>query len=604
VLEVANRANSEYCHVPDVYHYCDEAVIESELQFIPPPEQTHFTLKKVHKAEQLREDCLKELLEPKPVEDKSGIITSLPMKFRSTLRKPDLKTPMKGIVQPNATKINGGFTSEPKKFPRQLAKRDGGALLISIDDIPHAHLKRKKDIEREEREKKREQLEIEKKKMEAERKRAIVEKAELRKKAMKDAEKVREEAMKRRQEMEAAKLPDPVVEPVVRKPAPPSRQPDPIVAFTDPSLELERLRAQFPSTSTSKMDEGEEGEIKGENGGEPMEEDQMVSESDKAVEWMYHHDEQMSEKKEDDYDFVNRPRPPGLESRETIIQKTATDLIDTVTCCSLEQQRQIVAFISGNTVTFRPLLGSTNIVKISDSIQQGIVDQDVCRVRVESFINLNFDSCEWRKQQRCKILAEEEQPRDFDGSLGPRLSHQQIFNEIARHITDEPEDVKFAGQSVIVQAYVPSVDTVDVKLLSPRGSKGGADVLYGQEVTAGEMATVQTGIAGCIRMRTVLGSSNIISPVLITAKPLQMQAAPPASPTKSKAPPRKNSKAAAPRKAPQKKPPPPKQQQPQQQQQMQVSVQQPTQMLQPTYIQLSFDPSQLQQQHVQHHSLS
>ncbi|GMT07597.1 hypothetical protein PENTCL1PPCAC_29771 [Pristionchus entomophagus] len=511
LLEYANRKDSVFCNVPDVYHYCDEKVIENELNFTPRESEVHFTVKKKLKADLLREEILNELKEPKQAEDKNtGLVSSLPMKYRSTLRKPDLKTPMRGIVQPNAMKINGGFTSEPKKFPRQLAKRDGGSLLISIDDIPHAHQKRKKDLDREEREKKREQAETERKRVEAEKRNALIEKANQKKK---EAEKLREEATRRKEAELTARSARP-------NPLPKAEPSDPAIAFSDPSLELERLRHQQPSSSQMEVDKKQK----------EKEEAMDTSESDKAVEWMFHHDEvsqsKIGDTKEDDYEFLNRPRPAGLESRETIIQKTTTEVIDTVTCCTLEQQRQIVAFMSGNKSTYRPMLGNTNCVKISDSMQQGIVDDRVCRVRVESFIHMNFDSGEWKKQQRCKVLAENETPRDYDGRQCPRLTHQQIFNEIARNLTDEPEDKRFAGESVIVRAYVPAKPNVELKLsddtnklLSPTGSSSNSDVLYGQEVTAGEMITVLIGISGCVGMRTVVGKANLLSPTIIVAAP-------------------------------------------------------------------------------------
>ncbi|GMR61580.1 hypothetical protein PMAYCL1PPCAC_31775, partial [Pristionchus mayeri] len=569
LLEFANRDDSEFNNVPTVYHFCDEKVIQTELNYTPRQHEVHFTLKKKLKGDLLREEVLNELKQPKPTEDKSGLVSSLPMKFRSTLRKPDLKTPMRGIVQPNAMKINGGFTSEPKKFPRQLSKRDGGALLISIDDIPHAHQKRKKDFDKEERERKKEQAEAEKKRVEAEKKKAILEKAGQKRK---EVEKIREDAMKRKHDMEN-RLSHPAS---TLKPEP-RTQSDQSLAFSDPSLELEKLRHQRPGTS--KMEEKEEGEI-------PMD----TMESEKAIEWMYHHDEasqsKIGDNQEDDYEFLNRPRPAGLESRETIIQKTTSELIDSITCCTLEQQRQIVAFMSGNKSTYRPMLGSTNIFKISDSTQQGIVNDAVCRVRVESFIHMDFDSGEWKKQQRCKVLVDNETPRDYDGRHCPRLTHQQIFNEIARNLCDEPEDKKFAGESVIVHAYVPKDSEQEMdKLLSPNSG----NVSSGQEVTAGEMVTVQTGISGCICMRTVavVVKSGLVSPVLVTAA--SAAAAAPTAPATvgavlkqamARAPPKKHVKTV---------PRPVKQEPPEQQQPMQ----QQSQPVQAAVLQMT--PSQLQQ---------
>lgn len=43
---------------------------------------------------------------------------------------------MKSIPSTNTLKMSSGFTNEPKKFQRQLAKREGGAVLIDISELP------------------------------------------------------------------------------------------------------------------------------------------------------------------------------------------------------------------------------------------------------------------------------------------------------------------------------------------------------------------------------------------------------------------------------------------------------------------------------------
>jgi hypothetical protein len=43
---------------------------------------------------------------------------------------------MRGIPATPVSKIASGFSNDPKKFQRPVTKREGGAVLIDISDIP------------------------------------------------------------------------------------------------------------------------------------------------------------------------------------------------------------------------------------------------------------------------------------------------------------------------------------------------------------------------------------------------------------------------------------------------------------------------------------
>lgn len=75
---------------------------------------------------------------------------------------------MRGIPTVNTCKLSGGFTNEPRKFQRQLAKREGGAKLIDIAEIPHALKKRKREQEAEEKARLKQEREETKKRLLAE----------------------------------------------------------------------------------------------------------------------------------------------------------------------------------------------------------------------------------------------------------------------------------------------------------------------------------------------------------------------------------------------------------------------------------------------------
>ncbi|ETN83505.1 hypothetical protein NECAME_01812 [Necator americanus] len=99
---------------------------------------------------------------PPPELQKSFILRKKPKSFN--LSNDMTKLPMKGIPTQNTCKLNSGFTYEPKKFQRQLSKREGGAKLLDICELPQSLKKRRQQEMIEERKRKQEEKELAKKK--------------------------------------------------------------------------------------------------------------------------------------------------------------------------------------------------------------------------------------------------------------------------------------------------------------------------------------------------------------------------------------------------------------------------------------------------------
>lgn len=140
----------------------------------PPEPQKLFILRKKPKSFKLMNDMMKQcakLVEANREKNSGLWSTNVPIKIRSTLRIGNNDLPMKGIPTQNPHKLNSGFTYEPKKFQRQLMKREGGAKLLDICELPQS-LKRRRQLEMIE-EKKRKQVE-----KEMARKKALEEKKE------------------------------------------------------------------------------------------------------------------------------------------------------------------------------------------------------------------------------------------------------------------------------------------------------------------------------------------------------------------------------------------------------------------------------------------
>lgn len=76
---------------------------------------------------------------------------------------------MRGIPTTNTCKLSAGFTNEPRKFQRQLTRREGGAKFIDIGDLPQALKVRRKEQEAEERARRHQEKEEQKKRAQADR---------------------------------------------------------------------------------------------------------------------------------------------------------------------------------------------------------------------------------------------------------------------------------------------------------------------------------------------------------------------------------------------------------------------------------------------------
>ncbi|KAI6170947.1 HDAg domain-containing protein [Aphelenchoides bicaudatus] len=102
--------------------------------------QKHFKLKKPLKAEQTLQDALRlaQNTQNQVKRTAPGVTSSLPIRVRSTIRKPDNNLPMRGIPSVPVSRIASGFSNEPRKFQRNMPKREGGAMLIDISDLPQA----------------------------------------------------------------------------------------------------------------------------------------------------------------------------------------------------------------------------------------------------------------------------------------------------------------------------------------------------------------------------------------------------------------------------------------------------------------------------------
>ncbi|KAI1726269.1 negative elongation factor A [Ditylenchus destructor] len=125
--------------LPPDHAILSHSAIKARFGYAEIELKKHFKQKVNQKAQQLLQDVKRASEQRKKEESKkaSGPITSFPIKMRSTARKPNNQLPMKGIPTVNTVQQSAGFTNEPRKFRRELSKREGGAMLIDIAELPN-----------------------------------------------------------------------------------------------------------------------------------------------------------------------------------------------------------------------------------------------------------------------------------------------------------------------------------------------------------------------------------------------------------------------------------------------------------------------------------
>uniref|UniRef100_A0A1I7Z4Z4 HDAg domain-containing protein n=1 Tax=Steinernema glaseri TaxID=37863 RepID=A0A1I7Z4Z4_9BILA len=148
ILQYGNCAvNDSLKQLPQEAAYMTHFAIRTSYGCPERHIRNHFNVKHKPKSGQLLEDvtkAFKSLGELSGKGKNNGIVSSFPLRMRSTVRKPNNNLPMKGIPTVSACKQSAGFSNEPRKFTRPLIKREGGAKLLELDEIPQPMMKRRR----------------------------------------------------------------------------------------------------------------------------------------------------------------------------------------------------------------------------------------------------------------------------------------------------------------------------------------------------------------------------------------------------------------------------------------------------------------------------
>ncbi|VDO34509.1 unnamed protein product [Onchocerca flexuosa] len=191
IIPIPSNADSYFCKsLDELRKIVRKHAADNNLRLLPPDlisvsqsavktrfglaeieNRKHFNLKRRAKSYTLKAELLKsaEIGCNRNKNQKFDVVSpSVPIRMRSTVRKPNNDLPMRGIPNTSTCKLSAGFTNEPRKFQRQLTRREGGAKFIDIGELPQALSVRRKEQEAEERSRRQQEREEQKKRSLAE----------------------------------------------------------------------------------------------------------------------------------------------------------------------------------------------------------------------------------------------------------------------------------------------------------------------------------------------------------------------------------------------------------------------------------------------------
>lgn len=313
----------------------------------------HFNLRRRAKSSTLKADLVKSAeqgLNPAKNQKPGVLTTSFPIRMRSTARKPNNDLPMRGIPTVNTCKLSAGFTNEPRKFQRQLSKREGGAKLIDIDEIPHALKKKRREQEAEERAKKLLEKEENKKRLSAE-------------KAEKEAR--RAAAMK----AHASGSLDEKPSPAAVSSAVPSTSAAPNIPVVPPNEALPLVQEK-PSYAIVR-----ERPTMG------------FAELPVSV----------------------TPLIAKVEQRDANVRRQCDEMLSSANALDAQGHRMVAAFMSGNKVHPYPHMGDIVTLKLSETYEDEVrADGSSQKHRVETYFQMDYRTGEWKRLRKTRALRPEE----------------------------------------------------------------------------------------------------------------------------------------------------------------------------------------------------
>ncbi|KHJ99961.1 hypothetical protein OESDEN_00024 [Oesophagostomum dentatum] len=105
---------------------------------------------------------------------------------------------------------------------------------------------------------------------------------------------------------------------------------------------------------------------------------------------------------------VRDQRTAAQRAREAAIMNQCNEMLRDANSLDQNGRQLVVAFMTGNKCNPRPELGHIITMKLSETIEDGLADNQVCKMKVETFFQMDYQSGEWKRLRKCRLLQPHE----------------------------------------------------------------------------------------------------------------------------------------------------------------------------------------------------
>ncbi|KAK6042862.1 hypothetical protein COOONC_19634 [Cooperia oncophora] len=105
---------------------------------------------------------------------------------------------------------------------------------------------------------------------------------------------------------------------------------------------------------------------------------------------------------------VRDQRTPAQRAREAAIMNQCNEMLRNANSLDQNGRQLVIAFMTGNKCNPRPELGHIITMKLSETIEDGLADNQMCKMKVETFFQMDYQSGEWKRLRKCRLLQPHE----------------------------------------------------------------------------------------------------------------------------------------------------------------------------------------------------
>ncbi|CAJ0566555.1 unnamed protein product, partial [Mesorhabditis spiculigera] len=102
-----------------------------------------------------------------------------------------------------------------------------------------------------------------------------------------------------------------------------------------------------------------------------------------------------------------QPEQPPMDKTE-LVRRQCEEMLRTANSLDANSRKIVVDFMCGNKVNPRPDIGQVLTIKLSENIEDGVMNGMQAKWRAETFFQMDFSTGEWKRLRKCKLLTNAE----------------------------------------------------------------------------------------------------------------------------------------------------------------------------------------------------